>query len=83
MKERREGMERRRRRSGCRFDEHTEYREDLRGHHARVDGIASQLAVAVRRVVAGGGDDTILVICRGQNAASALEKRFAEMAQSS
>ena len=55
----------------------------VRTDRGQAQGLAEWIDRARIPEVAGtiGGDDTILVICRGQGAASALEKRFAEMAK--
>ena len=55
----------------------------VRTDRGQAQGLAEWIDRARIPEVAGtiGGDDTVLLICRGQAAASALEKRFAEMAK--
>jgi transcriptional regulator of arginine metabolism len=55
----------------------------VRTDRGQAQGLAEWIDRARIPEVAGtiGGDDTVLLICRGQAAAAALEKRFAEMAK--
>jgi transcriptional regulator of arginine metabolism len=53
----------------------------VRTDRGQAQGLAEWIDRARLPEVAGtiGGDDTILVVCRGPSAATGLEKRFAEM----
>jgi transcriptional regulator of arginine metabolism len=55
----------------------------IRTDRGQAQGLAEWIDRARLTEVAGtiGGDDTILLVCRGTAAAEALERRFSEMAK--
>jgi len=57
----------------------------IRTDRGQAQGLAEWIDRARLSEVAGtiGGDDTILLVCRGSAAAEALERRFSEMAKGS